>query len=179
MGVDKGLIDYHGVAQRVYLYRLLEKLCDRVFLSIREDQREGIESGMNVIVDRDRENGPFNGLLSAHERHPEAAWLVLACDLPLMDLPSLKLLIDSRATTGKATAFATRESGLPEPLCAIWEPDAFEEAKKWLASGSSTCPRKFLLGSDIRVIHPKNEKVLLNANSKGEYEEVVKELASS
>ncbi|NNE77041.1 MAG: NTP transferase domain-containing protein, partial [Pricia sp.] len=35
MGKDKGLIPYHGMPQREYLYHLLGRVCDKTFLSIR------------------------------------------------------------------------------------------------------------------------------------------------
>ena len=38
MGTDKGLITYHGIPQREYIYKLLEEVCDATFLSIRDDQ---------------------------------------------------------------------------------------------------------------------------------------------
>ena len=81
MGKDKGLIPYHGLPQREYLYHLLSRVCDKTFLSIRPDQKDEIDD-MEVIIDKDEYKGPYNGLLSAHKEYPEVAWLVVACDLP-------------------------------------------------------------------------------------------------
>ncbi len=177
MGTDKGLIRYHGVPQREYLYDLLQQVCQDTFVSLRDEQKAELPSNMQTIVDLNEYRGPYNGLLSAHKKYPEAAWLVLACDLPLMDLNALKELIAQRDSGKQATAFALKENPLPEPLCAIWEPQAFADSLSYLESGVGTCPRKFLINHDTKLVFPKNENVLLNANSEEEYKQALEKLA--
>ncbi len=179
MGTDKGLIDYHGKPQREYLYRMLDQICERTFVSIRGDQTKDIPSDMAVIIDEDEVKGPYNGLLSAHHQFPEVAWLVLACDLPLIDLEALKALISERRPELMATAYALQDNPLPEPLCAIWEPKALERSLSYLESGQGTCPRKFLINHPVHLVFPKKEEVLLNANSKTEYLDALKKLSSA
>ena len=178
MGTDKGLIEYHGQPQREYLYDLLSQVCEETFVSLREEQAKELPSGMQSIIDLNEYRGPYNGLLSAHKKYPKVAWLVLACDLPLMDLKALKELIAKRDTTKQATAFALKENPLPEPLCAIWEPHAFEASVAYLDSGSGTCPRKYLINHDTKLVFPENESVLLNANSEADYKEALLRLTN-
>ncbi len=178
MGTDKGLIPYHGVPQREYLYHMLGQVCARTFISLRPEQTEGLPAEMGVILDENKVRGPFNGLLSAHNRFPEAAWLVLACDLPLMDLPGLKELIGARNPEAMATAFALQENPLPEPMCAIWEPHSFKAALAYLENGPHTCPRKFLINHHTKLVHPTNENILWNANSEQEYREALEKISS-
>ncbi len=173
MGHDKGAIVYHDLPQQEHLFQLLEQLCDHTFFSIREEQRATLPEGTNYIIDQNKYRGPFNGLLSAYERYPDVAWMVMACDLPLMDLKALKKLASERDVTKYATAFATLKSGLPEPLAAIWEPKALEEAIGYLNKGDSTCPRKFLINSDTKLVAPEDDEVLLNANSEEDYKQVL------
>lgn len=175
MGKDKGLIPYHGLPQREYLYHLLGRVCDQTYISIRPDQKDEIDD-MEVIVDKDEYKGPYNGLLSAHSMHPEVAWLVLACDLPLLDLISLQELIAARDPNLMATSFAQKENPLPEPLCAIWEPKALQASVAYLHEGKGTCPRKFLIDSEVKLVFPRDPKVLLNANSEQEYKEAIVKL---
>jgi molybdopterin-guanine dinucleotide biosynthesis protein A len=177
MGTDKGLIQYHGVPQREYLYNLLNQVCEDTFISLREEQEAALTKEMQSIIDLNEFRGPYNGLLSAHKKYPDAAWLVLACDLPLIDLDALKELISQRDITKQATAFALKENPLPEPLCAIWEPHAFVNSLSYLESGVGTCPRKFLINHDTKLVFPENENVLLNANSEEEYKEALEKLA--
>ena len=177
MGTDKGLIAYHGIPQRDYLYQLLEKICDKTFMSIRKEQEAEISSTFNTIVDEDVFKGPFNGILSAHNKYPDVAWLVLACDLPLIDEKSLRELIEARKGSADATAFAQKENPLPEPLCAIWEPQALTGAVSYLEQGNGSCPRKFLINSNTHLVFPENAQVLMNANSEVEYKEAMTKLA--
>jgi molybdopterin-guanine dinucleotide biosynthesis protein A len=177
MGTDKGLIEYHGIPQREYLYNLLSQVCENTFISLREEQEDELPTAMKTIVDLNEFKGPYNGLLSAHKKYPDVAWLVLACDLPLMDLDALKELISQRDTAKEATAFALKENPLPEPLCAIWEPHALQQSITYLESGNGTCPRKYLINHDTKLVFPKYENVLLNANSEEDYKEALEKLA--
>lgn len=177
MGKDKGMIPYHGMPQREFLYHLLSRVCTETFVSIRPDQKADFPEDMQTIVDDDVYKGPYNGMLSAHNKFPEVAWLVLACDLPLIDLASLQELIAARDPNLLATTFVQKEEPLPEPLCAVWEPHALENSKSYLESGKGTCPRKFLINNETKLVIPSNANVLLNANSEEEYKEAVVRLA--
>ena len=170
MGSDKSQIQYHGIPHQEHLYKLLESVCDEVFLSVRPEQLESVPSDFKAVADNNQHRGPFNGILSAHADNPNDAWLVLACDLPLIDAETIIQLYSERDPNKYATSFATKESGLPEPLVTIWEPQALEQAKKYLKTAESSCPRKFLINSDIKLVFPSRDEVLYNANSLSEYE---------
>lgn len=177
MGTDKGRIAYHGIPQREHLYRLLEGVCDKTFMSIRKEQVAEISSTFNTIVDEDIFKGPFNGILSAHKKYPNVAWLVLACDLPLIDEKSLRDLIAARKRNAYATAYSLRENSLPEPLAAIWEPKGLKAAISYMEAGTNgSCPRKFLINNDTHLVYPTDEQVLMNANSELEYREALTKL---
>nr|WP_299382152.1 NTP transferase domain-containing protein [Allomuricauda sp.] len=170
MGSDKAQLNYHGMPQQEYLYQLLEQICDKVFLSVRKEQQSLFSEAFGTITDMNEYRGPFNGILSAHKIYPKVAWLVVACDLPLLDLHSLEYLKESRNPAKKATSFATHESGLPEPLVTIWEPKGLSQSVDYLRNAESSCPRKFLIHSEIKLVHPERDEVLYNANSVAEYE---------
>lgn len=178
MGQDKGAIQYHDLPQREHLYNLLSQVCARTFLSIRIDQSVEISRDIDTIVDKDEYKGPFNGLLTAHSLYPEVAWFVIACDLPLIDLNAMNQLINLRDPSKFATTFATRESGLPEPLAAIWEPGGLAGSIDYLEHAASSCPRKYLINSDIKLVFPKDDIVLMNANSEEDYREVKSKIES-
>lgn len=169
MGKDKGLIKYHKVPQREHLYRLLDQLCEMTFLSVRPSQYSNIPKGARAIVDQNRYNGPFNGIMSAHNTHKNAAWLVLACDLPFMDLATLQQLINVRDQKKSATAFLGPKTEKPEPLACIWEPGGLEKAVHFLKKAEQSGPRKFLMDSEITLVTPKNEQALFNANTDLDY----------
>ncbi|MBW8241447.1 NTP transferase domain-containing protein [Muricauda oceani] len=176
MGKDKGLINYHGMPQREYLCHLLEEICDDVFLSIRSEQVCEVPSGFKNIVDQNDHKGPYNGILSAFKAQPNVAWLVLACDLPLINLQTIGQLISGRNPNKTATAFANPETGEPEPLACIWEVKGLEESLQFLEDRNTRSPKKFLMNADIALVHPKYGQDLFNANSPQDYDFVKRKL---
>ncbi len=175
---DKGRIAYHGMPQREYVYQLLNSLCEQTFMSIRADQRTEVGTSYKTIVDSNEFSGPYNGLLSAHKSYPDAAWLVLACDLPLMDKKGIEELITQRDSRKMATTFANVENPLPEPLCAIWEPRALRDSIAYLKLGVGAGPRKFLMENEVKLVFSKRPEVLFNANTQSDYEEAILKLNS-
>lgn len=167
MGRDKGLLDYHGMPQREYAYQLLQDYCVETFLSVRPDQT-GIPAGLQALPDVALGLGPFGALLSAFQAHPDKAWLVLACDLPLADAAALQFLIDNRNPAKIATTFQSPENEFPDPLLAIWEPKSYLVLLQFLAQGYS-CPRKTLINSDIALLQAPNPDWLRNVNTQEEY----------
>lgn len=168
MGIDKGLIEYHGQYHREYLYQILKKVCEKVYFSIRSDQEDDF-SKKNIVFDVEGMKGPLAGMISAHHLHPNLPWLVLACDLPLIDTESVKKLIKERDSSKQSTAYAVNSDSLPEPLCAIWEPSGLKIAADYSLTKNINCPRKVLMNCDVKLVFPENEHLLLNANSQEEF----------
>jgi len=150
MGRDKALISYHGIPQAGWTHRLLSGFCVETFLSCRNDQDLGDAGYLPQIHDRTPDAGPLEGLLAAHAIHPRAAWLFVACDLPKLTPESLAHLIAHRDPDAIATAFRSAHDGLPEPLCAIYEPSAFPILAE-AAANHFRCPRKILIQNEARV----------------------------
>jgi molybdopterin-guanine dinucleotide biosynthesis protein A len=118
--------------------------------------------------------GPAGGITAALLAHPQVAWLVVACDLPLLTPATLHDLIGRRDPQRLATAYRSSHDGLPEPLCAIWEPAAREPLLAYLqaraAAGKKSCPRKFLIDSDIRLLELPQGDALDNVNTPVEHD---------
>ena len=140
MGFDKGLIDYHGLPQREYLAQLLSGSCEEVYYSLRPDQEaEGLERP--IIRDTFTGLGPFGAITSAFRENPNTAWLVVACDLPLIDQAAIRQLITQRDTSKVATAFHNPETGWPDPLVTIWEPRAYPILLQFFDTGVQLPPQ--------------------------------------
>ncbi len=178
MGHDKGLIDYHGKPQREYAADLLSGICDKVFLSCRPDQVDEINSEYPLITDTFSGLGPFGAIVSAFREYPDHAWLVIACDLPLLDASTLQQLREHRNLSKVATAFQSPVNEFPEPLIAIWEPRAYPILLQFLAQGYS-CPRKVLINSDIELIEAQKAERLMNVNLPEEVEKAKGKLSVS
>jgi molybdopterin converting factor subunit 1 len=177
MGRDKAALRYEGQTQLERAMALLSAHVARAYVSVRPDQKtDALRARFAQIEDRASDIGPMAGLLAAQAAHPEAAWLVLACDLPLLDEPTLRRLIGARATTALATAYRSSHDGLPEPLCAIYEPRSRAALSDYVAQGKH-CPRKFLLHVGAHLIEEPNPRALDNINTPAEYGALTEESA--
>lgn len=169
MGQDKSLINYHGKAQREYMADLLSSFCAKTFISCRTDQVEEIGGGYQPIADTFLGLGPYGAILSAFREHPDAAWLVIACDLPHLDAETLEQLVRKRNSSKVATTFKSPFDQFPEPLVTIWEPRSYSILLQFMAQGY-TCPRKVLLNAPIELLVAENEVALENVNKPEELE---------
>ena len=142
---------------------------ERAFVSVRREQKsDPVRAPFAQIEDQRTDIGPVAGILAAQQQYPDAAWLVLACDLPLLDEATLAHLVAARAPQELATAYRSSHDGLPEPLCAIYEPASHAALEAFLATGRN-CPRKFLLHAGARLIAEPNPRALENVNTPAEY----------
>lgn len=164
MGNPKDKINWHGKEQRYYAADLLAPFCENVFISCRQDQLEHFDTDYNALTDTFLNMGPFGGILSALRAQRDKAWLVVACDLPLLDKNSLEFLIRSRDAEKAATTYESPFDGLPEPLITIWEPKSYPLLLNFLGLGN-TCPRKVLMNSDTLILKPNNPDALMNVNT--------------
>ena len=171
MGRDKALLDFHGMSQVRWTARLLRTLCPEVHISCRPGQDLGgaEEEGFTRIHDELEGQGPMAGFLAAQAVRPDAAWLAVACDLPRLDETTLRYLVDARDADALATAYRAAEGGLPEPLCAIYEPAARAAFQRALATGRR-CPRKLLIenAARVRLVDLPQPRALDNVNTPDE-----------
>lgn len=176
---DKAAIEYHGQSQLHWTFQLLSHVCAATFVSVRPDQREEpTRAGLPQIVDRQPGIGPIAGISAALHAHPKAAWLIVACDLPFLSEQTLHHLIEHRDAHKLATAYKSSHDGLPEPLCAIWEPAAREPVLAYVAAGKQ-CPRKFLINADVLLLELPDTRALDNVNTADEYRATVATLGGT
>jgi len=171
MGYDKSSIEWHGKEQRYYMADLLKQYCDEIFISCRADQQNEVDRHYKTLPDTFVDLGPYGAILSAFREKPDAAWLVVACDLPLLDAEILQDLVAHRNPSAVATTFESPFDGLPEPLITIWEPKAYPVLLSFLSQGY-TCPRKALRNNDVHIIKAENADALRNVNTPEELEKV-------
>lgn len=176
MRTDKALLEYSGRPQLLRAWDMLQKVdVAKVVVSINPAQcGENLRAALPVLVDSVESVGPMAGLLSAQKAEPDAAWLVVACDLPLLDATTLDALIGARAPHCDATAFDSRHDGLPEPLCAIWEPSSTTLLKQRYEAGLY-CPRSALLQLRTRRL-PTPGQALDNVNTPEELHQARRQL---
>lgn len=175
MGTDKAALvhpDGRTLARRCHDL-LVEAGCETVALSLRYDQKlpPGFADLPPVMLVRDAEGmsqGPLGGMLAAMRLHPEADWLILACDLPRLDLATLTHLLASKRPDDPFLSYRSEFDDLPEPLCALYAPAALPILEQAQAEGIR-CPRKPLIRHNCRLLEPLTPHALDNANTPADW----------
>lgn len=175
MQADKGSLNYHGKTQREHVFNLLSSYCNEVYVSCNSAQAKELAGKFPLITDGFLGLGPLGGILSAFRHSPGHAWLIVACDLPLLTSGTFHYLIKNRNPSKLATAYCDETGQLPEPLITIWEPRSYPVMLQFLAQGFS-CPRKVLINSDVELLTAPDSSELKNVNFQHERIEVIHQL---
>ncbi len=185
---DKAGLVYQGRTQLDRAFDTVSRHAARVFVSVRADQAaEPARARRPLIVDsvtseaagdRARDGGPIIGIRSAFAAYPDVAWLVVACDLPFLSDAALDQLLTERDPAMLATAFRSAHDGLPEPLCAVWEPASAAALSAHQQAGRR-CPRKFLLNHPVKLLEPRDRHALDNVNTPEEYAAAIRTIPCS
>lgn len=178
MGKDKAGIVYMDKPQLQVAYELLEQFCSKVFISSRKDQTIVPPCHLYPRIEDSPEyegKGPLAGILSAMKLHPEPAWLVLACDLPFINVQTIENLLNHRHSGAIATAYRNHFDHLPEPLCAVWEKGYWGQIDRFFKHGVH-CPRKVLLQSNAKLIELQSAHELDNINNPDEAIKAVEQI---
>jgi molybdopterin-guanine dinucleotide biosynthesis protein A len=178
MGRDKSRLEYDGRTQLERGFELLGSVCEETFLSIRGDQPA--PHGVPVLSDNYPNTGPLGGIVTAFDYFPRAAWLVIACDLPFLERETLADLVTERRRVDRAVyAYSSAHDGLPEPLCAIYEPIFAETLRRSLAE-QHYCPRRILIDEAVPLLElPETAQDSLdNINTPEEFAEARTRLAA-
>lgn len=173
MGKPKDEIKWHSKEQRYYIADLLAPLCDKVYISCRPEQSSDSDPSYLFLNDHFSDIGPLAGVLSAFRTNPLTAWIVIACDLPLIDTYSLEHLIKYRNADKFASAYKNPTDNLPEPMITIWEPKSYPILDDCLATGNTSL-RKALIDNDTMLIKPVKSEILLNVNTPEEMSKALK-----
>lgn len=164
MGKDKGAMQWQGKEQHYYMADMLQEFCDDVYISCRKNQEEKLDKEYKTLTDTFLNFGPSGGILSALRSNRDKAWLVVACDLPLLDKQTIHFLIQNRNPELIATTYKSPHDGLPEPLITIWEPKSYAILLNFLGKGI-TCLRKVLINNEKKVLEAEYPETLMNINT--------------
>ena len=166
MGTDKSeMIFRDGLTQRERGVKMLGEICDEVFISVADGE------GENIIADAFGNIGPLGAIASAQQHSPDDTWLVLACDLPLLEPETLEALQSAHQPDHNATYFNSATDGFPEPLCAIWGPSSTSAVSNAIASGK-LCPRSVLQEINGHALDSPGLWALANTNTEADAAEI-------
>ena len=175
MGRDKATLEYRGLSQVAITFDLVSRHCQRTFVSVRPDQTNDPErAALPQIMDEVAGIGPIAGIAAAQAACPEAAWLIVACDLPFLDDSAIARLIAARGTHA-VVAYRSAHDGLPEPLCAVYEPSTRAAILDAIAR-DRRCPRKFIIESGVPLLDQADPATLDNVNTPQEFATAISRL---
>jgi molybdopterin-guanine dinucleotide biosynthesis protein A len=168
MGRDKGQLAYAGVPQALRAFAEVGALCETAYLSVRAEQHAAAAyAGLPQLLDEPGVRGPVAGLLAAWARHPGAAWLVVAADMPFVTRELLAALVRCRDPAAPATAYRHAD-GTVEPLCTIWEPAARDPVAAQVRAGDASL-RRFLDRAGVVLLDPAEPTALRSVDTWAEY----------
>jgi molybdopterin-guanine dinucleotide biosynthesis protein A len=168
MGSDKAALNFSGQTLLARAMAAMQSVVDNVFVSARGEQQSSAgREAYPFIADSlgPDVRGPAAGILSAHCAHPDAAWLVLAVDMPLVTAAVLKRLLSERSPDHAATAWRSDHSDAPEPLCAVYEPATLAGFLHQVLAGGDSSPQRWLSAQRVKLLDGSDSGLLAGANT--------------
>jgi len=140
MGSDKGLLKLQANTWAQTSVDKFMELQIPVVLSVNKNQYSEyatVFSSQQLVVDNEslQLNGPLRGLLSAHMQYTQEDFVVLACDMPLLETVLIEELLSLYHQHNENDAFIFTNDGEPEPLCGIYKSTALTHILQLYNSG--------------------------------------------
>ena len=173
-GANKGVL---RVGEQRILDRqvaLLREVADPVFIvSSRPDTSGAVTGGILTIVpDALPGTGPLGGIYTAITSSPRTRTLVVACDMPFLTLPLLRLL----AGDSTADLVIPRSPRGYEPLCATWSAACAEPIRRRIERGELKAAlvveelRVEELGPEVLAACDPHGLLFMNVNTPHDYQ---------
>jgi len=141
MGRDKALIEVAGVTMAQRVAAVLQRAGCANVVAIGPPH---LAAGLPVVPDEHPGEGPLGAILTAlHAAAPHPA-LVVACDLPWLDVTTLRSLLsatDHPPLDRPAAQVVMAVTHQREPLCALWMPDAADALQRAFDAGERAVHR--------------------------------------
>lgn len=141
MGRDKTALRLPGGKEDLLgrAVALLRRVTTDVRVSCRpgQEDRAARAAGASVVTDRHPEGGALRAVCSVL-RQVGRPCLIMACDMPFLSAEALAVLLQRRRLRPPETlmtAWKGKESGLVEPLAAVYEPECLPLFEAAVAAG--------------------------------------------
>ncbi len=164
MGRDKAEITYGKQPQWRAAADILAPICARTYWSCTAKQRNDWGIGEWGVLDHVPGHGPASGIHAAFLHAPDAAWIVIGCDYPLLETQDIRRLLEARAPEVDAVTFLNHQTAEIEPMISLWEPAAVQQFMERFAAGEYS-PRRTLQSCKLVTVMPRGQRVLHNRNS--------------
>lgn len=162
MGTDKALMVYRNLSLIDHAVHKLSPFCKGVFISVNEENARTILHEAPKIPDLYPGEGPISGILSSLKTI-QSSILVMACDMPLITVEDIVHLITHWDREAAATMYFHHDTGLYEPLLAIWNYAYLDALQSYYDSGFRSL-KSFARQHPVRKIEPPDPKRFANIN---------------
>lgn len=170
MGTEKALLPVHETPLIEHVYNQLSGYFHRVLISA-ENADSYSFLGTEVIPDRVPGSGPLMGIASALEASKSDINFIVACDIPDINIPFVKMMIrESRDYDGVVPVNSRSQY---EPLYAVYRKRMLKAMNKILSDGKKKISEVFKL-CRIKYIPVNDADWLKNLNTIEDYEEYIR-----
>ena len=154
LGMDKSFINVNGQSLIEHIVAKLTRLSDDVIIVTNSpDEYDDLEA--RLVGDIYPGKGALGGIYSGLRAAANAYSLVVACDMPFLDLNLLRYMI---ILAREHDVVIPRIGGLPEPLHAIYSKSCLEPIDRLLARGGLKIIDFF---SEVRVRYVEEGEVAI------------------
>lgn len=173
MGIDKCLLNYHGLPQYLHLQKIFKPHFPEIYFSIRKEQFATFSAVENTIPDIDQfaGHGPISGLLSCATTFPDRSILFIGCDYPLLSVNDiLKLTTDFK--NENPTAYFNE---FYEPLLAYYSINSLDILTSEFEKGNFSL-QNFLAKISTNKILADDIRRIKSIDTKEEFDELLTEI---
>ncbi|MBE9214891.1 molybdenum cofactor guanylyltransferase [Plectonema cf. radiosum LEGE 06105] len=168
MGTDKALVNYQGKPMLLSVYQVAAECTQQVYILTPwiEHYQNILPLNCNYLVETQPGKGPVNGLSEGFEQISADWILLLACDLPLLDVEIIQSWIKKLSTIPTSTlALVPQRSDIWEPMCGFYRKEVKTELDSFLKSGKHSF-QEFLSGIEVEAltVDKKVDLMLFNCN---------------
>ncbi|HLK60075.1 MAG TPA: molybdenum cofactor guanylyltransferase [Chthonomonadaceae bacterium] len=132
MGQDKALLSFRGHTLLEGVLLTLRPLVGEIVVVTASPNRYELHE-VREVTDLFPDCGPVGGIITGLRELGEGQHLVVACDMPLLQTPVLRVLLD--AASAEWDAVIPEIGGRLEPLCAVYSASALSPLKNFFTSG--------------------------------------------
>jgi len=168
MGRDKGLVLYEGTPMLQRVYQVAAACTEQVYVITpwAEDYENILPEDCQYLVETQPGKGPVNAL-SEGLAQIAANWiLLLACDLPLLDVKIMKNWINKLPQIPTSTlALVPQRLDIWEPMCAFYRREVNLELDRFLKTGKRSF-QELLSSMEVEAlpVDDKTALMLFNCN---------------
>jgi len=151
MGSPKHLLTIDGKTLLEHLTATLSSFAEQVLIAGRGTLPESL-GDLPQLPDSPGYHGPLAGIISALRWQPDAAWLVVACDMPQVSAEALQWLLDQRLPGVWGVMPSLEGQNKPEPLLSLYDGRLLDDMEE---AGRREIPRLGELAGHPKIIHPQ------------------------